>query len=309
MTDDPRSPAQPPGPGGGGRAARGSMMPDTTVPPILDQAFDPDSLYSLRAAMAAHAAEAGLSPGRVSDAVAAVHELAANSVRHGAGCGRLRVWNRAGDLHCLVTDDGAAPAGADTVPAGAGAVPASAGAVPAGPDPAGGAAEVDGIAVGPWHTGAGHGLWLVHQLADEVSLQAGPGGSSVAITFALGPPGAGAPFQLAMHSQGGCTIIAATGEFGPRAADQVIDAVDGVMAADAAPQLVLDLAGLTRWDSSGVAALLAVQQRVGARPPARLVLAGLPGRFTQRLRDSGLAARFTVTDTAQDAIRLLASPA
>src|SRR5260370_31715346 len=110
MTNDPRSPAQPPGPGGGRWAACGNTAPDAAVPPVLDQIFDADSLYSLRAAVAAHAAEAGLSPGRVSDAVAAVHELAANSVRHGAGHGRLRVWNREDELHCLVTDDRVAPA-------------------------------------------------------------------------------------------------------------------------------------------------------------------------------------------------------
>jgi anti-anti-sigma regulatory factor/anti-sigma regulatory factor (Ser/Thr protein kinase) len=305
MTNDPRSPAQPPGPGGGRWAARGSTAPDAAVPPVLDQVFDADSLYSLRAAVAAHASEAGLPPGRVSDAVAAVHELAANSVRHGAGHGRLRVWNREADLHCLVTDDGAAPA-ADAVPAGAGVGPAGGGLGPADGTP-----KVDGLAAGPWHTGAGHGLWLVHRLADQVSLQAGPGGSSAAVSFALGLPASGTPIQLATHSGSGCTVIIVTGEFGQRAADQVIDAVDGVInavdgvIAAGAPRLILDLAALTRWDSSGVAALLAVRQRVDAHPPARLVLAGLPDRFAQRLRDSGLAARFTIAGTAQHAIRLL----
>src|SRR5271168_5559292 len=60
--------------------------------PILQQAFDADSLYALRAAVAAHGLEAGLSPGRADDLVIAVHELAANAVRHGAGHGALRVW-------------------------------------------------------------------------------------------------------------------------------------------------------------------------------------------------------------------------
>jgi len=276
MTGDRRSPAQPPGLGGGGRVARGtapgadgpgaavppesSAEPDTKQPPVLDQVFDGDSLYSLRAAVAAHAAEAGLSPGRVSDAVAAVHELAANSVRHGAGHGRLRIWNREDDLHCLVTDDGAAPA-----------------------KDGDGAPGADGMAVGSWRTSAGHGLWLVDQLADEVSLQAGPGGSRAAVTFALGPPGPSAPFQLAMRSHGGCTIIVVTGEFGPRAADHVIDVVDGAIATDGRSRLILDLSGLTLLDSSGVAALLAVRQRVDAHPLARLALAGLPGGFAQRL--------------------------
>ena len=65
--------------------------PETAAPPqsapILDQAFDAGSLYALRAAVAAHATQAGLAPGRADDLVIAVHELAANAVRHGAGHG------------------------------------------------------------------------------------------------------------------------------------------------------------------------------------------------------------------------------
>ena len=73
---------------------------------VLEQAFDGDSLYALRAAVAAHASEAGLPRQRVYDVVAAVHELAANAVRHGAGHGRLRLWADGQALHCQVSDDG-----------------------------------------------------------------------------------------------------------------------------------------------------------------------------------------------------------
>jgi anti-sigma regulatory factor (Ser/Thr protein kinase) len=59
---------------------------------VLEQAFDGDSLYALRSAVATHAAEAGVPRQRVYDVVTAVHELAANAVRHGAGRGRLRLW-------------------------------------------------------------------------------------------------------------------------------------------------------------------------------------------------------------------------
>ena len=74
--------------------------------PILDQAFDAGSLYTLRAAVAAHATQAGLTPGRADDLVIAVHELAANAVRHGAGHGRLRIWRSDQALRCEITDDG-----------------------------------------------------------------------------------------------------------------------------------------------------------------------------------------------------------
>lgn len=44
--------------------------------PLLDQVFDGDSLYGLRAAVAAHSLQAGLAQARVGDFVVAVHELA-----------------------------------------------------------------------------------------------------------------------------------------------------------------------------------------------------------------------------------------
>ena len=67
---------------------------------VLEQGFDGDSLYALRAAVAAYAAEAGLPRQRVYDVVLAAHELAANAVRHGAGHGRLRLWADSQALYC-----------------------------------------------------------------------------------------------------------------------------------------------------------------------------------------------------------------
>jgi anti-sigma regulatory factor (Ser/Thr protein kinase) len=80
-------------------------------PALLEQDFDRGSLYMLRAAVAAHAADAGLSGPRVYDVVLAVHELAANAVRHGAGRGRLRLRADGAFLCCQVSDDGPARSG------------------------------------------------------------------------------------------------------------------------------------------------------------------------------------------------------
>ena len=41
---------------------------------------------------------------RAADVVLALHELAANAVRHGAGAGRLRIWPRAAAWLCQVED-------------------------------------------------------------------------------------------------------------------------------------------------------------------------------------------------------------
>ena len=80
---------------------------------VLDQEFDPDTLYALRAAVHAHVRQAGLSEDRVGEVVLAVHELAANAIAHGAGHGHFRLWDEAGTFSCEIADDGP---GAQSVP-------------------------------------------------------------------------------------------------------------------------------------------------------------------------------------------------
>jgi anti-sigma regulatory factor (Ser/Thr protein kinase) len=130
--------------------------------PDLEQDFDNDSLYLLRAAVAAHASRAGLSEGRTSDLVLAVHELAANAIRHGAGRGRLRLWATRDAVHCEVTDAGA---------------------------PAGKAPDRKKQDNGRWRVEPGHGLWLIRQVADQANLESRPSGTVGAVTFRLEPPG------------------------------------------------------------------------------------------------------------------------
>ena len=147
MTDDAR---RLPRPGVGVAAGGGESL-------ALDQAFDGDSLYALRAAVAAHGSQAGLSEGRIRDLVLAVHELAANAVRHGAGQGRLRLWAARDAVRCEVTDGGA-PGKADRV----GAEPGNA---------------------ARWRAEPGHGLWLVRRIADGASVRSGPSGTVAAVIF------------------------------------------------------------------------------------------------------------------------------
>ena len=73
---------------------------------MLDQRFGAGTLHVLRAAVREFAAGAGMPPGRADDVMIAVHELAANTVRHGAGTGRLRMWAAACALCCQVDDAG-----------------------------------------------------------------------------------------------------------------------------------------------------------------------------------------------------------
>jgi anti-anti-sigma factor len=257
--------------------------PDHRGAPILDQAFDEGSLYALRAAVAAHATQAGLARGRAEDLVIAVHELAANAVRHGAGHGRLRIWRSDQALLCEVSDDGVPPPAGDDVPQ-----PAADDGVP---PPAGS----HGDPAVQWRTEPGHGLSLVRQVADRASLTSGPDGTLAAISFALGAPGP--PFRLDQRHRNGFTILAVTGPLDQASAGLLTDAIAGLLD-QTGLRLILDLSGLTGWDSAGLAALITAQQRIGARPAARLVLAGLPGHLAQHLRDNDLASRFTLADSA-----------
>jgi len=132
---------------------RRSRAPRSTDAALLDQAFDRDSLYALRSAVAAHASAAGLTRQRVYDVVSAAHELAANAVRHGAGHGRLRLWADGQSLYLEVSDDG--PAKRDD----------------ARPETA------------EWRREHAHGLWIVDQLADLVGEDRDPAGTTVTVTF------------------------------------------------------------------------------------------------------------------------------
>ena len=154
---------------GVGRAGQASAQA-----PLLDQEFDSGTLYALRAAVQAHAGRAGLPEDRAGEVVLAVHELAANAIAHGAGHGRLRIWDLTDALSCEVVDLGR-PARPDAL-RGPDAV--------RGPDAAGGSWTV----TDPWPAEDGHGLWLVRQVADQLDLRSGPRGTRAVVTFALPRP-------------------------------------------------------------------------------------------------------------------------
>jgi anti-sigma regulatory factor (Ser/Thr protein kinase) len=137
-------------------------VPGADVVPILTQDFDAGSLYALREAVAAHTTQAGMPEPRAGDIVLAVHELAVNAIRHGAGHGRLVIRAHDGALHCQVIDDG--PPQAARADAGPGTQTTSPGDA-------------------PWPSQHGHGLWFVRQVADQVSLQTGPNGTVAVASF------------------------------------------------------------------------------------------------------------------------------
>jgi anti-sigma regulatory factor (Ser/Thr protein kinase) len=113
------------------------------------------SLGVLRRRVVAHAAEAGASPVRAGDLALAVTELATNSIRHGGGHGRLRLWADGASLVCEVADTGHIT------------------------DP------LVGRGRPPRRQLHGRGLWLVHQLCDLVQVRTEPGGTVVRVKVPL----------------------------------------------------------------------------------------------------------------------------
>jgi anti-sigma regulatory factor (Ser/Thr protein kinase) len=133
---------------------------------VLDREFDIDALAGLREAVLGYATACGMTEDRAIDVMLAVHELAANTVRHGPGHGRLRIHVIASTLHCEVSDFGPSNRDGRTLDGGA----------------------------APWPVEQGHGLWLVHTAADHLRVTSGPHGSLITAAFIL-PAAATAPMQ------------------------------------------------------------------------------------------------------------------
>jgi anti-sigma regulatory factor (Ser/Thr protein kinase) len=121
----------------------------------LDQAFDLDGLVSLRSAVAAHADRLGLPIGRIPELVLVAHELASNSVRHGGGHGRVRMWRDGPAIVCQITDAG-----------------------PGLPVPPG-----DDYDRPPVDALGGRGLWLAFHLCDQFTLESNGEGTVATAAF------------------------------------------------------------------------------------------------------------------------------
>jgi anti-sigma regulatory factor (Ser/Thr protein kinase) len=96
-----------------------------------------------------------LPPARVDDLVLAVNELASNSIYHGGGVGKLRIWRDGETLLCEVRDRGRI-----TEPL--------VGRVKPAPE--------------QW---TGRGLWLVNQVCDLTQIRSDAAGSVVRVHIGL----------------------------------------------------------------------------------------------------------------------------
>jgi anti-sigma regulatory factor (Ser/Thr protein kinase) len=82
--------------------------PPDLGPPAAELAFTADELGELRHLVAEVAGGGGTASERVADLVLAVNEIGSNSIEHGPGHGRLRLWTTDGGVTAEVADSGTA---------------------------------------------------------------------------------------------------------------------------------------------------------------------------------------------------------
>lgn len=121
-------------------AYAGHQLPEPETV-LEDFTFDVGQLGEVRDRVDGHAARLGLGGGRTYDYVLAVDEVGSNSVMHGGGAGRLRVWRNGDCLTSEIHDQGLMRRSPESD-----ARPST-------------------------EAGHGRGLWLVHQLCDLVQIR------------------------------------------------------------------------------------------------------------------------------------------
>ncbi|GID97717.1 ATP-binding protein [Amorphoplanes digitatis] len=130
--------------------------PDRSGLTLLDRTFGRDEITVVR-----HEVTARLDRGALGDRlhgfVLAINEIITNAVLHAGGHGRIVLWGTAGSLWCTVTDSGPG-------------IPERFRHPPEAPE----AFEV-----------GGRGIWLAHQLCDEVTMATGPIGTTIGLRIGL----------------------------------------------------------------------------------------------------------------------------
>lgn len=117
-----------------------------------------DNLAAVRELVRRHARAAGLSASRAGDLVLAASEVAANTLAHTAGGGRVWVWPQHGAVFCEFRDTGTFS------------------------DPqAGRSRPPDGIA-------GRLGLWVVRHVCDGIEIRNRPGGTTTRLFMSLADP-------------------------------------------------------------------------------------------------------------------------
>jgi anti-sigma regulatory factor (Ser/Thr protein kinase) len=115
-------------------------------------------LAAVRAVVYRYAKQAGLPEHRAIDLVLAVSEVAANTVRHARSPGSLKIWYDTREIICQIQDEGTIH------------------------DPLAGRRKPSMDAMG------GHGLWIVHQVCDDVQMHSDKTGTTIRLHMKLPRP-------------------------------------------------------------------------------------------------------------------------
>ncbi|MEU4238799.1 ATP-binding protein [Actinoplanes sp. NPDC026619] len=124
---------------------------------LLDRSFGRDEIAVVRHEVSGRLVDVGLTGDRRHGFVLAVNEVITNVVLHAGGQGRVLLWLAGGSVRCTVTDAGPG-------------IPVRFLRPPEVPE----AFEV-----------GGRGIWLAHQLCDEVTVDTGPIGTTIGLRMAL----------------------------------------------------------------------------------------------------------------------------
>jgi anti-sigma regulatory factor (Ser/Thr protein kinase) len=157
---------------GQGRTSSAAFSPDAVVggafrEPLLEPAvveeelsYGPLDLLMIRRQVAVAAARHDMPTEDVEALVLSVREIAVNSIRHGGGSGRLRMWVDAGRLVCELSDSGHI------------------------------AESMVGRLRPPPEREHGRGVWLANQLCDLVQIRSSDRGTVVRLHVGVPPLGA-----------------------------------------------------------------------------------------------------------------------
>ena len=137
--------------------ARTVVAAPAELPYLLDRRFARDEITIVRHQVAERLGGTRLPDDRRQGFVLAVNEVITNVVLHAGGDGRLVLWLTEGSVWCTVTDSG-----------------------PGIPD-----RYVEPPEVPEAYDVGGRGIWLAHQLCDEVTVATGPIGTTIGLRMAL----------------------------------------------------------------------------------------------------------------------------
>ncbi|GGS98264.1 anti-sigma factor antagonist [Planobispora rosea] len=119
-------------------------------------------------------------------------------------------------------------------------------------------------------------------------------------------PAHGRPFSVSPVQHGAVTVAHLTGELDPSTVPTLREAVEPLWERADVAAVVLDAAGVTFCDSTGISALIGIRRQSQAAGK-RLVLSGVHGTLARFLTITGLRQAFEIHDSVQQAIRA-ASP-